>query len=449
MSQSPASLLRNLAARYPELAGILGNASWLTGSRLLRLVTGVFLVAVLARYLGPAQYGVLQYSLAVVVIISTAAGLGLQGVVVRNLVRDERSAGTLLGSALLLRLIAGAVGSLACLGIALLVDDPSVRQVLSLLAVMTLLGSSEILAFWFEARVKSRPIIVVQLVAFACGAVAKLCLVLWQAELVLFALVFALEALLVAVGSFRVFQRQVPAGLKLRASRSVVNELLRESWPLLVSSLATIIYTRADQVMLGQLAGSAAVGQYSAALSISEFWHLLIVAFSASVMPGIIRARSESRSRFLERIQITLDAMVSVTAVVVLALSLLAHVIVALMFGPAYGEAGLVLAIHAWTSIFVIWGVIGNGWHLAENRQQLAMERTLLGAAANIGLNLLLIPRYGAAGAAVATLMAQVLATAGYDLFRGETRPMLRMKLLSLYLPHLLARYRALRAMSP
>ncbi len=449
MSQSTASLLRSLTARHPELGRILENASWLTGSRILRLVLSVFLVAVLARYLGPAQYGVLQYSLAVVVIVSTAAGLGLQGVVVRNLVRDERSAGTLLGSALLLRVLSGAVGSLTCIAIALVIADPAVRQVLSLLAIMALLGSGEVLAFWFEARVKSRPIIIVQLLAFACGAAAKLCLVLWQAELGLFALVFALETLLVAVGSFRVFRWQAPAGLQLRVSTAVVGELLRESWPLLVSSLATIIYTRADQVMLGQLAGTAAVGQYSAALSISEFWHLLIVAFSASVMPGIIRLHGEDRSLFLARIQLTLDAMVSVTLLVVITLSLLAPLIVSLLFGPAYLEAGRVLAIHAWTSVFIVWGVISNGWHLAENRQRLAMERTLLGAAANIGLNLILIPRYGAAGAAVATLVAQMFATVGFDLLRKETRPMLRMKLLSVYPPHLLGRYRTLRGSQP
>ncbi|MDJ0879216.1 MAG: flippase, partial [Halieaceae bacterium] len=363
-------------------------------------------------------------------------------------VRDEDSAGTLLGSALLLRLASGALGSLTCVAIAMSIADPATRQMLSLLALMALLGSGEVLAFWFEARVQSRPIIIVQLLAFACGATAKLCLVMWQAELALFALVFVLETLLVAAGSLRVFRRAFPAAMKLRVSTAVMRQLLRDSWPLLVSSLAIIIYTRADQVMLGQLASTAAVGQYSAAVSISEFWHLLIVAVSASVMPGIIRVHSENRQLFLDRIQLTLDVMTSVTAIVVLALSLLAPLVVALLFGSAYAEAGTVLAIHAWSSIFVVWGVIGSGWHLAEDRQQLSMQRTLLGAAANIALNLVLIPRYGAVGAAVATLAAMLLATLGFDVLRAETRLMLRMKLQSLHLPHLLAQYRALRSSS-
>jgi len=448
VSQSPAALLSSVAARYPELGGILENAGWLTGSRILRLLLSLFVVAVMARYLGPAQYGVLHFALAIVAIVSSVAGLGLQGVIVRSLVRDEDSAGTLLGSALMLRLGSGALGSLTCMAIALLIENPDIRQVMSLLAVMVLLGSSEILAFWFEARVKSRPIIIVQLLAFGCAAISKLCLVLWQAELALFGLVFVLESLLVALGTVRVFSQVFPTGMQLRVNTAVMRQLVRDSWPLLVSSMAIIIYTRADQVMLGQIAGSAGVGQYSAALSISEFWYLLIVAFSTSVMPGIIRLHSENRHLFLERIQLTLDAMVSVTTVVVLALSLLAPIIVDLLFGPAYQEAGTVLAIHAWTSIFVVWGVISNGWHLAEDRQRLAMERALLGAAANIGLNLVLIPRYGPAGAAVATLCAQLFATMGFDLLRAETRAMLRMKMLSLHLPHLLAQYRILRRAS-
>ncbi len=111
VSQSPTALLRSLAARYPELGRILENASWLTGSRVLRLLVSLFVVAMMARYLGPSQYGVLQYALAIVVIVSSAAGLGLRSVVVRNIVRDEDSVGTLLGSALLLRLASGALVS--------------------------------------------------------------------------------------------------------------------------------------------------------------------------------------------------------------------------------------------------------------------------------------------------------------------------------------------------
>ena len=109
-------------------------------------------------------------------------------------------------------------------------------------------------------------------------------------------------------------------------------------------------------------------------------------------------------------------------------------IIVGLLFGDAYLEAVPVLAIHIWASLFVFLGVASSRWFLAENLQKLMLVRTVLNGLINILLNLLLIPDYGAVGAAIALLVAQAAGTFIFDHFREDTRRLFYMKLSSLNL---------------
>lgn len=92
------------------------------------------------------------------------------------------------------------------------------------------------------------------------------------------------------------------------------------------------------------------------------------------------------------------------------------------------------LAIHIWAAVFVFLGVASGKWFLAENRQLLKLQRSVLGAVSNVILNLLLIPRHGAAGAAVATLISYAIADLLFDAVQSETRQMFMMKLRAFYL---------------
>ena len=94
-----------------------------------------------------------------------------------------------------------------------------------------------------------------------------------------------------------------------------------------------------------------------------------------------------------------------------------------------YAAAAPILVIHTWASIFVFMGVAGTQWLVMENLQIFSLEKTLLGALSNIGLNLILIPEYGAVGAAYATLISYAISSLISDLLRAKTRPMFIMKL--------------------
>jgi len=207
--------------------------------------------------------------------------------------------------------------------------------------------------------------------------------------------------------------------------------LLRDSWPLLLSSIAVVVYMKIDQIMLGQMVGDEAVGIYSAAVRVSEVWYFIPTTIVASVFPAILNARSRSKEEYYKKMQQLFDLMLLLSICIALPMTFLSESVVRILFGEAYLAASTVLTIHIWTSIFVFLGVVSSKWFIAEDKQILSLQRTIIGALFNIFLNFLLIPQLGMFGAAFSTLLAQFIVGLLSDIFQKETRSIFIMKIKS------------------
>jgi PST family polysaccharide transporter len=237
------------------------------------------------------------------------------------------------------------------------------------------------------------------------------------------------ETAVVAVILLLVFNLRGPNITQLQASIGRAKTLLKDSWPLLLSGIAITVYMKIDQIMLGQMIGDEAVGIYSAAVRISEVWYFISVAIVASVFPTIIEAKKRSDVLYYALLQKLYDLMAVVSVLVALAMTLSSGSLITMLFGTKFSAAGAVLAIHIWAGVFVFLGVASGNWFIAENLQKLAFQRTVYGAVANILLNLLLIPKFGVNGAAVALVISQAIACWIFDGLQKVTRHMFFMKL--------------------
>lgn len=433
MNLIPRVILRRIAHR-PNLVKVVDNIGWLFFDKILRMGVGLFLGVWIARYLGPEQFGLLNFALAFTGLFGAIATLGLQGIVVRDIVRDSDSARLTLGTAALLQLVGGLLSFLLILGaIAYLrPDDTLARSIVAILGSMMLLKASDIAVYWFESQVRSKYTVWVQNSVFLVFAAIKVLLILQEASLTAFVWTMLAEAAVVSLLLLIVLGLRGPALTSLRASVPRAKTLLRDSWPLILSAIAISVYMKIDQIMLGQMIGDEAVGIYSAAVKISEVWYFIPMAIVASVFPSILEAKKHSEAQYYARLQKLYDLMVVISISVALPMTFLATPLVGLLFGEAYLGAGVVLAIHIWASVFVFLGAASSQWFLAENRQVLSLQRTALGAIANVGLNMWLIPLYGSVGAAIATIVSQAIAAWLFDLLQSITRPMFFMKLASM-----------------
>ena len=424
-------ILRRRIANRPNLLQIVDNIGWLFVDRILRMGVGLLVGVWIARYLGPEQFGSLSFATAFVGLFGAIAGLGLQGIVVRDIVRDPACKEVTLGTAAALQLIGGLLAYGLMLGTVLWLrpDDSLARVLVAILGSMMLFRLSDTAAYWFESQVQSRYTVWVQNATFLVFALIKVMLILLGAPLVAFAWAVTAEALVVSVLMLFVLSLRGPKLGQLVVSLQRAKGLLADSWPLLLSGVAVVIYTKVDQIMLGLLTGDEAVGIYSAAVRVSEVWYFVPVAIVASVFPSILAAKKRNEAQYNLRLQRLYDLMVWLAVAVAVPMTFLSGSVVRLLFGDSYAGAGPVLAIHIWAAVFVFLGVASGQWFLVENRQAMSLQRTVFGALVNVALNSVFIPRYGFLGAAWATVIAQMAAAFLFDLIQRETRAMFLMKL--------------------
>ncbi len=393
-----------------NLQKILANTGWLLGDRLLRLGVGLGVGVWVARYLGSEQYGLFNYGVAYVSLFSVLATLGLDTLVVRDLVRDPARRDEILGTAFGLRLVGAVVACLAAAA-AISVQRPAdelVRLIVLLLATGLIVQAFDTVDLWFQSQVRSKYTVLAKNTAFLAVAAARLLLIQLRAPLLAFVVASLAEVALGAAGLVIAYHRQ---GQRLGAWRFRLRRagrLLSECWPLILSGLAIMIYMKIDLIMLGDMVGDRAVGIYAAATRLSELWYFIPTAIVASVFPSIIEARQRSAAEYYRRLQQLFDLMAGLALLIAVPMTFLSGWVIEFLYTAEYAAAGPILAIHIWAAVFVFLGVAQSPWDVAEGLMRLALLRTVIGAVINVGLNLVLLPTYSGLGAAIATVAAYV-----------------------------------------
>ncbi|AGF78806.1 membrane protein involved in the export of O-antigen and teichoic acid [Desulfocapsa sulfexigens DSM 10523] len=427
------SFIRHYIEHRPNLLKIVDNIGWLFFDKILRMGVGLFVGVWIARYLGPEQFGLLNFTTAFIELFGAIATLGLQSIVVRDIVHNPSGKEETLGTAAILQFLGGLIAYTLILTTIfwLRADDALAKAIASILGSMMLFKAAKVSVYWFESQVLSKYTVWVQNGVFLLFAVIKVGLILQNSPLIAFAWAIMAEALVVALLMLLMLDLRGPQLSSLTASFKRTKTLLADSWPLLLSGIAIMIYMKIDQIMLGQMIGDEAVGIYSAATRVSEVWYFVPMAIVASVFPAILETKKRSEKQYYERLQCLYDLMVWIAIAVALPMTFLSTTIISLLFGDAYEQAGSVLAIHVWAAVFVSLGLASGKWFLAENRQILSLQRTVMGAIVNVGLNFLFIPLHGVLGAAVATVVGQATACLFYDAIQRDTRKMFVMKIRS------------------
>jgi PST family polysaccharide transporter len=411
---------------------VLHNIGWVTAARVIRMGGALVVGTMVVRYLGPTQYGIFSYAFAIYGLFNVVSGLGLDYLVVND-IAISKEVGTeeeVLGTALLLKGSAGVLTTLAAIGFAW-ATHPGQHIVILLVAMLSsaaIFQGFDVVDYFFQAKIRSRIIIIPELIVFVLSNAARLLAVLFKCQLLTFGVIAAVEILATEFGFALVYWSMQRNLKRWRFSKTKAVSLLRSSWPLLIASLLIIVYMRTDQILLGSLSTKTVVGQYSAAAKLSEIWYTIPGLICASVMPKLLVGKESNSLLYYARLQRLYEVMVIVSVSIALLVTLLGKSIVLLLFGPAYLAAAAILQVHVWTGPFVFIGVVSSMQLIQENLTQVSLQRSIAGAVCNVILNLLLIPRYGGVGSAVATLLTQCTSAYLLDGIDSRTRHIFRMK---------------------
>ena len=412
-----------------DFQAIIGNAGWLLVDKIIRLGLGLFVGTWIARYLGPKQFGLLSFATAFVTLFGALATLGLDGIVIRELVKGPTRNHEILGTAFTLKLTGGAITVMITLLSIFLVrgKETLILWLVGLSASVLIFQSVNVIDFYFQANVQSRYTVYAANLAFILITMTKVALLLLAAPLIAFAWAALGEAALTAAFLLVIYRANCHDVTTWRYDGSVARQLLKDSWPLLLAGLAVMVYMRLDVVMLQQMAGDREVGVYAAATRISEVWYFLPALLVASVAPSLIKCHRTDPDLFTVRFRRLYFVLVWLAVGLSVPLSLASGWIIRVLYGVQFNGAAPVLAIHFWASVAVFLGVASSQYLLVEQLQTISFYRTLIGVICNIILNLVLIPRFGATGAALATVVSYSIATVSIVLFKSTRAHSLHM----------------------
>lgn len=425
----PAFLRQRLEGRH-NLRKIISNIGWLFADKIVRMGVGLFVGVWVARYLGPAQFGTLNYVTSFVALFSVCANLGLDSIVIRDLVREPEFADENLGTVFGLKLVGALVTILLSVSaIATLRTHDHLSLVLvSIIAVGTFFQAFDTIDFWYQSQVRAKFSVYARNAAFLVISFLKIILIELKAPLIAFGWAALGEVALGTCGLILIYRRNELHLSSWQFSWIRAGKLLRESWPLFFSGAFVTLYIKIDQIMIGQILGDEKVGIYSAAVQLTEMWYFIPMVITSSVFPAIVSAKKVGETQYYDILQKMYLLMVWLSVAVAVPLTLFANPIVHLIFGREYLGGATVLSIQCWSGLFIFSGLVSNHWYLLENLNHYTLYRHVLGAGINIAINLVLIPRYGIIGAAIATLITQFGTSYMFDLINKPTRILFRIK---------------------
>lgn len=369
----------------------------------------VFFVGVLtARYLGPGNYGLIDYATAYTTFFASLCTLGINSVIIKDFVDHPEEQGCAIGTTLVLRTVSSVLSALIIVGIVAIAepDEPLTMIVVVLSSIGLIFRVFETLKQWFQSRLQSKYVAIATVAAYIAVSAYKIILLMTGKSVVWFAMATSVDYIVLAVVLLWAYRKN--EGPKLSFSWVKAKQLLASSHSYILSGLMISIYASTDKLMLKQMLDETAVAYYGLASSLSIAWGFVLEAVIDSVYPSVIQAHGKDKALFEKRNRQLYSLVIYVAAAVSLVICLFAKPVVLILYGKAYSPAIMPLRIVVWYTAFSYLGGARNAWIVSENKQRYLKYLYLGAAVVNVALNFVLIPLWGTTGAAIASLVTQI-----------------------------------------
>jgi len=407
------------------------NTSWLFAEKILRMIVGLFVGIWVARYLGPEQFGLLRYSQSFVGLFAAIATLGLNAIVIRELVKNSDQKDELMGTAFMLQVI-GALIVLVILSFAVnfTSNDFSTNVLVFIIASATLFQSFNVIDFYFQSKVLSKFVVFANTITLLISSILKVILILNDAPIVAFALMVLFDSIVLALGLIYFFAKKNDLSIKKWSfNKGLAVSLLKDSWPLILTGIAISINLNIDQVMIKEFLGSESVGFYAAAMTIAMAFGMVPHMVTQSIFPSFVATHENNKEIFLERISKAYKILFYISLSFAIFVFLFSDYLILYTYGVEYKMSIDVLNFTIIAVLFNAIGAVNSMYFKVKNMQKKMMNRQWINVCVNITLNFFLIQKFGILGAVYATIIATLISAILYDLFDSECHELNKAKL--------------------
>lgn len=406
------------------------NLLFLHLDNFVKLLLSFVLGLLIANIYGPNLYGVFCYVLSLVGIFTTLSSLGMKNILIRNIVNYNSSNLKILGSGFLIHLISSIIFFLILLvsNNCFYIIDNNYKTFINILATIILFKSFEIFYYWYEAKMNVRKIVSYKIMILLLFNIMKMYILFAELGLFFIFALFTIESITISLLYYLVW-RIDNLKTNLKFNYGLIKKILYDSCPLFFAVVSVSLYTKMDQIMIANLLNEKSVGIYAASSRLVDAIVSVIGVFTIAFFPKILLHRKFSLFNYYIYLSKLFKIFTIISMFLALLIFLTSHFLINLLYGSEYAESIIVLKIVSFTIIFISMGVISSKWIVAENKQYLSFQRTIVGLFINLILNYVLIKKMGVIGAAYATLFTQCITAFLIDYLQKETRLMFQLKI--------------------
>ena len=416
----------------PEISSIISNTGWLMVERIVQLITGVLISIWVTRYLGPERYGIYSYALSFSVIFTAFASFGIDSIVIRDLVKFEKKKNDLMGTAFAIKLIGGVLSLIVATIVLFFVNiEFETKIFVAIIVGSTIIKSFNVIDNFFQSRVESKFIVKTNTTALILSHCIKIILVLTEGPLIGFVLILLFDSTIRSLGYLFFYKKNNFLISEWKFNKKLAKSLLLESWPLVLSGIAISTAMRIDQIMLKSYLPANELGFYAVGVRLAELFSFLPMMIGQSIYPKIVKLDFKANKKKISQL---IRYVFYFLCLMSLAVTLCANIGVDLLYGSKFISSTPVLQILIWTIPITYLGIITNKLLMVQGHQKVIFIKQLALMITNISFNLYFIPYHGIVGAALATLLADIVINLFFDIIFNKARWIFYIKMRAIFL---------------
>ena len=389
---------------------LVNNVSWIFWGNVFHAFLAFLLNIYVARKLSLNDNGLIAYSTSWITFFSSVGTLGFSGIISREFSKKKDNANECIWSCIWARVLFS-IFAICALQIIVYVSDPndSLLRIIVLCQSTTILFSSfDIFVYWYRYVNKAKVTACYRLLAFSFSATWRIISIQVLNNIVFYVIGISLETALFILFLLFFYRNHYSKSICIR--RQTIFKMLRMSYPFIFSAILSTIYGQSDKIMLKSMVGNSAVALYNAATTLASLVVIIPTTLIEGFRPEIMDAKLSDEILYQRRLRQLYAVVFWSSIVYCVFITCFAKQIVLLIYGEKYVGATPALSLVVWYTTFSYFGAINNVYMVAEEIQKWVLLTTMTGAVANIIMNTFLIPTMGIIGAALASLVTQILA---------------------------------------
>ena len=386
---------------------VFRNASWIIVSKLLQAIFAFFIGILSARYLGPSNYGLINYAASLVTFAFPIAQLGLNNTLVLEFSQNPENEGRILGTSIFMSALSAVCCIVAVTAFSAVANMGDIETVIvvAIYSMNLLLQSMDLIQYWFQAKLLSKYSAIALLFASILMSCFKLFLLVTEKSIYWFAACHTLEYVLIATFLMVLYRKL--GGKACAIDLTLWRSIFEKSRHYIIAGLMVAFCSQTDRIMLKNMIGDTETGYYSASVAIATVSSFVYVAIIDSFRP-IIFSSKENKQQFDHHIKVLYAIIIWISFMQSVVMTMFADLFVGVLYGQEFAESSNILRVVVWFTTFSYLGCIRNIWMLAKDKQKYLWIINISGACLNIMMNWILIPKMGAIGASIASVCTQM-----------------------------------------